>query len=61
VRLAIIRLFNLEIGGLVSPMGLNLFVTAGITRISIKQVASAALPWTAVPLVFLGLITTSRH
>ena len=39
------------------PVGLNLFVTAGITRMSIMQVARAALPWTLVLLFFLGVVT----
>jgi C4-dicarboxylate transporter DctM subunit len=39
------------------PVGLNLFVTAGITRMSIMTVARAALPWTGVLLLFLIIIT----
>jgi C4-dicarboxylate transporter DctM subunit len=39
------------------PVGLNLFVTAGITNMSIMQVVRAALPWLMVLLVFLGLVT----
>ena len=38
---------NLEIGMVTPPIGLNLFVTAGITKMSIMQVARAALPWPA--------------
>ena len=48
---------NLEIGMVTPPVGLNLFVTAGITRMSIMEVARAALPWTLVLLLFLVLIT----
>lgn len=57
VHLGIIMVVNLEIGMVTPPVGLNLFVTAGITRMSIMQVARAALPWTLVLLVFLGIIT----
>ena len=39
------------------PIGLNLFVTAGITKMSILGVARAALPWTLVLLLFLIIIT----
>ena len=39
------------------PIGLNLFVTAGITKMSIMQVVHAALPWTMVLLLFLVIIT----
>lgn len=57
VHLGIIMVVNLEIGMVTPPIGLNLFVTAGITRMSILQVARAALPWTTVLLVFLLIIT----
>ena len=42
VHLGIIMVVNLEIGMVTPPVGLNLFVTAGITRMSIMQVARAA-------------------
>jgi len=57
VHLGIIMVVNLEIGMVTPPVGLNLFVTAGITRMSIMQVARAALPWTLILLAFLVLIT----
>lgn len=47
-HLGIIMVVNLEIGMVTPPIGLNLFVTAGITKMSIMQVAKAALPWTLV-------------
>jgi C4-dicarboxylate transporter, DctM subunit len=57
VHLGIIMVVNLEIGMVTPPVGLNLFVTAGITRMSIMQVARAALPWMMVLLLFLVIIT----
>lgn len=57
VHLGIIMVVNLEIGMVTPPIGLNLFVTAGITRMSIMGVARAALPWTLVLLLFLMIIT----
>jgi C4-dicarboxylate transporter DctM subunit len=57
VHLGIIMVVNLEIGMVTPPIGLNLFVTSGITKMSIMAVARAALPWTLVLLVFLILIT----
>jgi C4-dicarboxylate transporter DctM subunit len=57
VHLGIIMVVNLEIGMVTPPVGLNLFVTAGITRMSIMTVARAALPWTGVLLLFLIIIT----
>ena len=57
VHLGIIMVVNLEIGMVTPPIGLNLFVTAGITKMSIMQVVRAALPWTTVLLLFLVIVT----
>ena len=57
VHLGIIMVVNLEIGMVTPPVGLNLFVTAGITKMTILGVARAALPWTLVLLLFLMIIT----
>ena len=48
---------NLEIGMVTPPVGLNLFVTAGITGMSIMQVVRAALPWLSV----LAGLPRDRH
>jgi C4-dicarboxylate transporter DctM subunit len=57
IHLGIIMVVNLEIGMVTPPVGLNLFVTAGITEMSIMQVVRAALPWLSVLLVFLAIVT----
>jgi C4-dicarboxylate transporter DctM subunit len=57
VHLGIVMTVNLEIGMVTPPVGLNLFVTAGIARMSIVEVVRAALPWLSVLLVFLVLVT----
>ena len=57
VHLGIIMVVNLEIGMVTPPVGLNLFVTSGITGMSIARVVGAALPWTLVLLVFLVIVT----
>jgi len=57
VHLGIIMVVNLEIGMVTPPVGLNLFVTAGITKMSIGEVVRAALPWLMVLLVFLAMVT----
>ncbi len=57
VHLGIIMVVNLEIGMITPPVGLNLFVTAGITKMTIMEVVRAALPWTMVLLVFLVIVT----
>ena len=57
VHLGIIMVVNLEIGMVTPPVGLNLFVTSGITGMSIMEVARAALPWMMVLLAFLVIVT----
>ena len=56
VHLGIIIVVNLEIGMVTPPVGLNLFVTAGITKMSIMEVVWAALPWLSVLFVFLIIV-----
>ena len=57
IHLGIIMVVNMEIGMLTPPVGLNLFVTAGITGESIGWVIKSVLPWLALLLIFLMLIT----
>ena len=57
IHLGIIMVVNMEIGMLTPPVGLNLFVTAGITGHSIGWVIKAALPWLTLLLLFLIIIT----
>jgi len=57
IHLGIIMVVNMEIGMLTPPVGLNLFVTAGITGRSMMWVIKAALPWLGLLLGFLILIT----
>ncbi len=57
IHLGIIMVVNMEIGMITPPVGLNLFVTAGITGMSLMSVVRAALPWLMILLVFLMLVT----
>ncbi|MBE7635540.1 TRAP transporter large permease subunit [Sneathiella sp. P13V-1] len=57
IHLGIIMVVNMEIGMITPPVGLNLFVTAGITGRSILWVVKAALPWLGLLLFFLILVT----
>ncbi len=57
IHLGIIMVVNMEIGMITPPVGLNLFVTAGITGESIGWAIKAALPWLSLLLIFLVLIT----
>jgi C4-dicarboxylate transporter DctM subunit len=57
IHLGIIMVVNMEIGMITPPIGLNLFVTSGITGMSLIQVVRAALPFVAVLFLFLIIVT----
>jgi len=57
IHLGIIMVVNMEIGMITPPIGLNLFVTSGITGMSLARVVKAAMPFVAVLMVFLVLVT----
>ena len=57
IHLGIIMVVNMEIGMVTPPVGLNLFVTSGITGMSVLEVVRAALPWLGILFVFLIVIT----
>ena len=57
IHLGIIMVVNMEIGMITPPVGLNLFVTAGVTGMPLWDVVKAALPWLMVMLSFLIIVT----
>jgi C4-dicarboxylate transporter DctM subunit len=57
IHLGIIMVVNMEIGMITPPIGLNLFVTSGITGMSLARVVKAAMPFVGVLFVFLILVT----
>jgi len=57
IHLGIIMVVNMEIGMITPPVGLNLFVTAGVARMSVLGVVKAALPWVGIMFLFLILVT----
>ncbi len=57
IHLGIIMVVNMEIGMITPPVGLNLFVTAGVANMSVSQVIKAAMPWLGVLVLFLVLVT----
>jgi C4-dicarboxylate transporter DctM subunit len=57
IHLGIIMVVNMEIGMITPPVGLNLFVTAGIARMSVMAVVKAAMPWVAIMFLFLIIVT----
>lgn len=57
IHLGIIMVVNMEIGMITPPVGLNLFVTAGVARMSMLGVVKAAAPWLSIMLIFLIIVT----
>lgn len=54
IHFGIIITVNMELGMVSPPVGLNLFVTSGLTGMSIKDVIVATVPWTLT--IFAGLM-----
>jgi C4-dicarboxylate transporter DctM subunit len=48
---------NMQIGLVTPPVGLNLFVTAGIANMTLEETIKASFPWLIVLLAVLLLIT----
>ena len=57
IHLGIIMVVNMEIGMITPPVGLNLFVTAGVAGMPMIRVVKAALPWLGILFIFLILVT----
>ncbi|WP_424195128.1 TRAP transporter large permease [Ampullimonas aquatilis] len=57
VHLGILIVVNMEVGMCHPPVGLNLYVASGITKMGITELTVAVWPWLLTMLVFLGMIT----
>jgi len=57
VHLGILMAVNMEVGLCHPPVGLNLYVAAGITKMGITELTVAVLPWLGTMLVFLVMVT----
>ena len=57
VHLGVTIVVNMEIGMITPPVGLNLFVTSGITGMSLWEVLKASAPWVLILVLFLIIIT----
>jgi C4-dicarboxylate transporter DctM subunit len=57
VHFGIMMVVNMEIGMVTPPVGLNLYVASGITKMGITELSGAVLPWLLTSLVFLMLIS----
>jgi C4-dicarboxylate transporter DctM subunit len=57
VHFGIIIVVNMEVGMCHPPVGLNLYVASGITKMGISELTVAVMPWLLTMLGFLLLIT----
>lgn len=57
IHFGIIIIVNMEIGMITPPVGLNLYVASGISKMSLLDVSKAAIPWLLAVIVGLILIT----
>jgi C4-dicarboxylate transporter DctM subunit len=57
VHFGIMMVVNMEVGMCHPPVGLNLYVASGITKMGISELTVAVLPWLLTMLGFLVLVT----
>ena len=57
VHFGILIIVNMEVGMCHPPVGLNLYVASGITKMGISELTVAVWPWLLTMLVFLVLVT----
>ena len=57
VHFGILIVVNMEVGMCHPPVGLNLYVASGITKMGISELTVAVLPWLCTMLAFLVVVT----
>ena len=57
VHFGILMMVNMEVGMCHPPVGLNLYVASGITKMGITELTVAVWPWLLTMLVFLVIVT----
>jgi C4-dicarboxylate transporter DctM subunit len=57
VHFGILIVVNMEVGMCHPPVGLNLYVASGITKMGITELTIAVMPWLLTMLAFLMLVT----
>jgi C4-dicarboxylate transporter DctM subunit len=57
IHFGIVVVVNIELGLVTPPVGLNLFVGTSISNMPVEAVFKACLPWAAVTLIVLALVT----
>ncbi len=57
VHLGIIMVINMELGMITPPVGLNLYVASGLSRMGLTEVTKAAAPWILAVAAILLIVT----
>jgi C4-dicarboxylate transporter DctM subunit len=57
IHLGVLMTVNMEIGMITPPVGLNLYVASGISRLGLTETTKACAPWILVMMAYLLLIT----
>ncbi|HBA71426.1 MAG TPA: C4-dicarboxylate ABC transporter permease, partial [Geobacter sp.] len=57
IHLGVLMTVNMEIGMITPPVGLNLYVASGISRLGLTETTKACMPWILVMMLYLMLIT----
>ncbi len=57
IHFGILIVVNIEVGMCHPPVGLNLYVASGITKMGISELTMAVMPWLLTMLAFLGVVT----
>ncbi|WP_029005858.1 TRAP transporter large permease [Azorhizobium doebereinerae] len=57
LHFGIMIVVNMEVGMCHPPVGLNLYVASGITKMGISELTVAVMPWLLAMLVFLAIVT----
>jgi C4-dicarboxylate transporter DctM subunit len=57
IHFGIMMVVNMEVGMCHPPVGLNLYVASGITKMGITELTIAVWPWLLTMLVFLVIVT----
>jgi C4-dicarboxylate transporter DctM subunit len=57
IHFGIMMTVNMEIGMITPPVGLNLYVASGISRMGMSETTVACFPWLVTMLIFLMVVT----
>jgi len=57
IHLGVLMTVNMEIGMITPPVGLNLYVASGISRLGLTETTKACAPWILIMMLYLVLIT----